>query len=75
MLRHSFASLAADLGYSEPTIATLIGHKGHSVTARYIHAADAVLLTAADAVANRTAELMGEAKPEAKVVPLPSKVA
>jgi len=34
-----------------------------------------VLLTAADAVANRTAELMGEAKPEAKVVPLPSKVA
>ena len=75
VLRHSFASMAADLGYSEPTIATLIGHKGHSVTARYIHAADAVLLAAADAVANRTAELMGEAKPEAKVVPLPSKVA
>ena len=30
--------------------------------------ADAVLLAAADAVANRTAELMGEATPEAEVV-------
>jgi integrase len=61
VLRHSFASLAADLGYSEPTIATLIGHKGHSVTNRYIHSADAVLLAAADAVAQRTLELMDEA--------------
>ena len=70
VLRHSFASLAGDLGYSEPTIAALIGHKGHSVTSRYIHAADAVLLAAADAVADRTSELMGEKKPEADVVPL-----
>lgn len=70
VLRHSFASLAADLGYSEPTIAALVGHKGHSITSRYVHSADAVLLAAADAVANRTAELMGDAKPEAGVVPL-----
>ena len=70
VLRHSFASLAADLGYSEPTIAALIGHKGHSITSRYVHSADAVLLAAADAVANRVAELMGEAKPAADVVPL-----
>ncbi len=60
VLRHSFASLAGDLGYSEPTIAALVGHKGHTVTSRYVHAADAVLLAAADAVAARTAELMGE---------------
>lgn len=59
VLRHSFASLAADLGYSEPTIAALIGHAGRSVTSRYVHAADAVLLVAADAVADNTAELMG----------------
>ena len=26
VLRHSFASLAADLGYSKPTIASLLGH-------------------------------------------------
>ena len=58
-LRHSFASVAADLGYSEPTIAALVGHTGRSVTSRYVHSADAVLLAAADAVANRTAELMG----------------
>jgi integrase len=70
VLRHSFASLAGDLGYSEPTIAALVGHKGHSVTSRYVHAADAVLLAAADVVANRTAELMGDAKPEAEVMPL-----
>ena len=58
-LRHSFASLAADLGYSDPTIAALIGHKGQTITSRYTHFADAVLLAAADAVADKTAELMG----------------
>jgi len=57
-LRHSFASLAGDLGYSETTIAALVGHKGQSITSRYVHAADAVLLAAADAVADRTAVLM-----------------
>jgi integrase len=70
VLRHSFASLAGDLGYSEPTIAALVGHQGRSITSRYVHSADAVLLAAADAVANRTAELMGEGRPEADVVPL-----
>ena len=70
VLRHSFASLAGDLGYSETTIAALVGHKGQSITSRYVHAADAVLLAAADAVAGRTAALMGEAL-EAKVIPLP----
>jgi integrase len=70
VLRHSFASLAGDLGYSEPTIAALVGHKGQTITSRYVHSADAVLLAAADAVANRTAGLMGDVKPEADVVPL-----
>lgn len=70
VLRHSFASLAADLGSSEPTIAALVGHKGHTITSRYVHSADKVLLAAADEVANRTAELMGENKPEGDVVPL-----
>jgi integrase len=70
VLRHSLASLAADLGYSETTIAALIGHRGHSITSRYVHTADTVLLAAADAVANRTAELMGERKKAAEVVQL-----
>jgi integrase len=67
VLRHSFASLANDMGYSEPTIAALIGHKGRSITSRYVHSADAVLLAAADAVANRTLDLMGMA-PTAQVI-------
>jgi integrase len=66
-LRHSFASIAADLGYSESTIAALVGHKGRSTTSRYLHA---VLLAAADAVASKVAELMGEATPLTDVVPL-----
>lgn len=72
VLRHSFSSLAADLGYSEPTIAALVGHKGRSITSRYVHSADAVLLAAADAVADRTAELMGEVRQAAEVVSLRS---
>jgi integrase len=39
VFRHSFASLAADLGYNEPTIAALIGHKGQTMTSRYWHEA------------------------------------
>jgi integrase len=69
-LRHSFASLAGDMGYSEPTIGALIGHKGQSITSRYVHTADTVLVAAADAVANRTLALMGESAPGAQVVPL-----
>jgi len=74
VLRHSFTSLAADLGYSEPAIAALVGHKGRSVTSRYVHSADAVLLAAADAVASRTAKLLGEEAPSlpAVVVPMPT---
>jgi integrase len=62
VLRHSFQSLASDLGYSEPTIRALVGHKGHTITSRYVHSADAVLLAAADKVADQTAELMGDRK-------------
>jgi integrase len=75
VLRHSYASLAGDLGYSEPTIAALVGHKGHSVTSRYVHAADSVLLAAADSVADRTAELMGDPRTKGKVVKLPRRAA
>ncbi len=70
VLRHSYASLASDLGYSEPTIAALVGHKGRSITSRYVHSADAVLLAAADAVADKTAELMGEASAPGQVIEL-----
>jgi integrase len=71
VLRHSFASLAADLGYSELTIAALVGHKGHSITSRYVHSADAVLLAAANAVAAETAARMGEGSVPSNVAQLP----
>jgi integrase len=70
VLRHSFSSLAGDLGYSELTIAAMVGHKRGTTTSRYVHAADAVLLKATDEVANKTAELMGEKPPGASIIPL-----
>jgi integrase len=69
ILRHSFASIAADLGFSELTIAALLGHKKASVTSKYAHHADAVLLQAADAVSNRIAELMGDREQDGAIVP------
>ncbi|MBI0435432.1 site-specific integrase [Roseomonas sp. KE0001] len=57
-LRHGFASMAADLGYSEPTIAAMIGHSSGTMTGRYVHHLDAVLVAAADRVAGRIADAM-----------------
>ena len=48
VLRRSFASVLADLDRTEISIAALIGHQTRSVTSRYVHSADAVLLAAAD---------------------------
>lgn len=53
VFRHSFASEAADQGFSELTIGALLGHAKGSITSKYVHSADAVLLAAADAVADR----------------------
>ena len=58
VLRHSFISVAADLGYSDSTIAALVGHAQHSITARYTHRADALLIEAADRVSNHISRLM-----------------
>lgn len=71
VLRHSFASIAADLGFSELTIAALIGHKKASVTSKYAHHADAVLLQAADAVSDRIAGLIGDGEPGGAIIPFP----
>jgi integrase len=70
VLRHSFASVADDLEFSELTIAALLGHKKASVTAKYAHKADAMLLQAADVVSDRIAALMGDARPAGVLVEL-----
>ena len=51
-LRHSFASVALELEYSELTIAGLLGHKVHSITSRYAHHVDRALVAAADRVSS-----------------------
>ncbi|WP_299959424.1 site-specific integrase [uncultured Roseobacter sp.] len=50
ILRHSFASTANDLGFTESTIAALVGHSTGSITSKYIHSLDSVLIMAADTV-------------------------
>jgi integrase len=51
VLRHSFASVGNDLGFTEVTIAALVGHSKGSVTSKYIHALDTALIMAADTIA------------------------
>jgi integrase len=51
VLRHSFASVANDLGFTEITIAALVGHAKGSVTSKYIHTLDTALIMAADTIA------------------------
>ena len=55
VLRHSFAATAAEMGFSELTIAGLLGHSVPGVTARYAHIPDSALVSAADRVAARIA--------------------
>lgn len=50
-LRHSYASVAGDVGFAESTIAALIGHAGGTVTSRYVHRLDSVVVAGADKVA------------------------
>lgn len=57
VLRHTFASVAGDLGFSELTIAGLLGHAGRGVTQSYVHL-DAALVVAADRVSAEIADLL-----------------
>jgi integrase len=68
-LRHAFASVAADLGFAEPTIAAMLGHRTHSTTGRYVHHLDSALVAAADRVAREIASMMAERCIADKVVP------
>lgn len=68
-LRHSLASVAGDLGFTESTIGAMLGHAAGSTTGRYIHHLDTVLVAAADKVARAIYAQMTGA--EAKVVQMP----
>ena len=58
-LRHTYASLAAEMGFTELTIAGLLGHASRGVTQRYIHIDEALVL-AADKVSARMLQLLDE---------------
>jgi integrase len=70
-LRRTFGSIAADEGYSDATVAELLGHSRRGVTQRhYIRRPDAALVAAADRVSRRIARAMGAPDEAAEVVPL-----
>lgn len=57
-LRHSYASVAGDLGFTEITISALLGHAAGNVTQRYVHHLDSVLIAAADKVSGEIFQMM-----------------
>ena len=59
VLRHTFASVAGDLGFSELTIAALLGHAARGVTQRYVHIDEAVRLAADKTSSHLTTLLAG----------------
>jgi len=65
VLRHTFASVAGDLGFSELTIAGLLGHSAHGVTQRYVHL-DTALVVAADRVSMEISKMLGSEAPIGK---------
>jgi integrase len=61
-LRHTFGSVAGDLGFSELTIAALLGHSARSVTQGYVHI-DEPLRIAVERVSAEIAQLL-DAEPQ-----------
>lgn len=49
-MRHSYASVGGDLGFADSTIAAMLGHAGGTMTSRYVHRLDAVLVAAANKI-------------------------
>jgi len=68
-LRRTFASTAADLGYSDATIADMLGHSQRGVTARhYIRRPDEALVSAVDKVSAVIDNLMSASATSAAVL-------
>lgn len=59
-MRHSYASVGGDLGFADSTIAAMLGHAGGTVTSRYVHRLDTVLVAAADKIAGEVKRQMVE---------------
>lgn len=74
VLRHTFASVAGDLGFTKLTIAGLLGHAASGDTESYVHL-DTALLTAADRVSAEIAAALDGVRESAQVVELHPKSA
>jgi integrase len=70
-MRHSFASVAGDLGFSDNTIGALLGHVGSTITSRYVHRLDTVMIAAANKVTGEVYRQMTGST--AKVIELPKR--
>lgn len=71
-LRHTFASLGGDLGFSELTLAALLGHSARGVTQRYVHI-DEALRVAADRISAEMAALLeGKTSAHSRMAAAPS---
>ena len=68
LLRHTFSSVAGDLGYSKLAIGGLLGHSDTSATGGYVHL-DTLLVAAADRVSAVVAAAM-DGKSGANIVRL-----
>src|SRR3546814_16662617 len=64
-LRHSFATMANELGFTEATIASMLGHRLGTITSRYIHHLDSSLVAAATRVSQHIADLLQAGADEA----------
>jgi len=72
-LRRTFASVAADLGFGDATIAELLGHARRGVTERhYVRRSDPVMVVAADKVAAQVAAGLAGSQSTASEKPLPA---
>jgi integrase len=69
IFRHTYGSIATELGYSELTVKGLIGHAKVGTTQLYMHVPDPALLMAADRVAARIAAALDGG---AEIIPLPT---
>lgn len=71
-LRHSFASMSANMEYGDMTTGALLGHssRGRTITSRYTHTVDKSVIAAANAVSERIEQALNDHK---KDLPCPVK--
>lgn len=68
-LRHTFGSVAGDLGFSELTIRALLGHAAQSVTQGYVHIDEALKLAVSRTCEEITALLAADEQEASGIMP------